>query len=129
MHTRTQPTRRGFVMLDALTGLAIVGIIAAGMGMCVGQQHRIARQMAHERAAMRIAEQVMDDLQTGREPTLMVADTTLQMRLVDNSGPGERIWIEVRVTHAERSASLIGLVPAGAERYVQPPRFVMEVGP
>ena len=130
MHLRRRHTRTGFAMADVIMGMLIVGVLWTALTMSVHQQNRISRQLADQRASMRLAMEVMEDLQAGRQPAEPSAEeVTVKMAIVDETGPGGRVWVEVRVTHAERSAALIGLVPADARRHVRLDRRVAEVGP
>src|SRR6476660_2933676 len=60
--------RRGFLVVDMITGLAVVGIIATTLVVLVGRERRLGAALGDRRAAARLAEATLADLRAGRQP-------------------------------------------------------------
>src|SRR3954470_12761484 len=65
---RRQRRRRGFLIVDMITGLAIVGMIATTLVVLVGRERRTGPTLADRRAAARLAEKTRANSRAGREP-------------------------------------------------------------
>jgi hypothetical protein len=118
--------RRGFLLVDMITGLAIVGIIAMTLVVLVGHARRIGATLGDRRAAARLAEATLADLRAGRQPTVGAVldqgdrangparqvEVTALADPATGASPGRR-WVEVRATVSGRTVTLVGLVPDG----------------
>jgi hypothetical protein len=83
----------------------------------LARQTRVSQRLAESRAAQRLAESVLLDLQCGRSAQLPqgTAEPRVDVQALDGaSGVGTSRWVRVEVTYDGRRASLIGLVPTGA---------------
>ena len=117
---RNEPTpggrRAGFLEIDVLAGLVIVGALAMALAAVLGRQHRAVQKLADTRAAMQVAESVLTDLQSGRSgPAPSAApDTSVEVRPAVPADSGERAgkWVEVVVSVRAGHASLVGALPA-----------------
>src|SRR5688500_10364847 len=63
---KSRSSRRAWVLIDAAIGLGLVSVMMVAMAHVVGRQQRFARAMAESRAATRVAESALTELQTGR---------------------------------------------------------------
>jgi type II secretory pathway pseudopilin PulG len=106
-------TSRGFMILDAMIGLAILGMIMLAVTIGMGHERRAANQLAQTRRAVRAAEGALTQLQAGRSVETGSEGMIIQVR--DAAGdaipPGQR-WVEVQATVGGQHATLVGLVPA-----------------
>ena len=110
----TRRHRRAFIMTDVAVGLAILGMIAAVLASAVGRERAAELRLAGDRAAARVAEHVLLDLQL-RQPVPRLPDhvhvVVQRLHDVEPSAPGYA-WaaVEAKVGNG-RSAMLLGLVP------------------
>jgi type II secretory pathway pseudopilin PulG len=101
-------------MVDVAVGMALVAVLAAALLATLARQQRASQQLANFRAAARVAEDALSDLQIDRPPRLSAPGRDVQVvRVPADSAPPGRAWVEVRATVGGRSASLLGLVPDG----------------
>ena len=122
---RRQRRRRGFLIVDMITGLAIVGIIATTLVVLVGRERRIGATLGDRRAAARLAEETLADLRAGREPgrgtvpdgkeggTGLPSQVEVTALSSPEGSPAGRRWVQVRATVVGRTVTLVGLVPEG----------------
>jgi type II secretory pathway pseudopilin PulG len=105
------PRRRGFMMLDVLIGIILLGALLSVLGISANLRNRAAVRMASQRAAMQLAEKALADLQRGA--TTAPADSQDSV-VVHRSGQriGALEWVQVIASHEGRKASLSGLAPA-----------------
>jgi hypothetical protein len=101
-------------MTDVAVGLAILGMIAAVLASAVGRERTAELRLANDRAAARVAEHVLLDLQLRqRIPRMADHAHVVVQRLHDpeSSSPGYT-WASVEATvEGGRSVTLLGLVP------------------
>jgi type II secretory pathway pseudopilin PulG len=110
---RRRTTRQcGFMFIDAVIGLAIVGMLIVMLGVALNRQARAMARFADERGATWAAEAALAQMQNGH------ALTTKEIKVDPTEGadaaPAGYVWVNVRATHGDRSAALIGLVPRAA---------------
>ena len=108
----TQPRRRGFMVMDAVGGLILVAILATVLAVALNRQNRAQQKLADSRAAVRVAERVLAELQASAKPA-MEEDQTRIAVVPAEGAPDVRglVWVEVRVACWGQHASLVGLVP------------------
>jgi hypothetical protein len=113
--------------------LALVSIMMVSMSHVLGRQQRFSRALAEARAATRIAESALTELQTGRFRADAATGGRVKIRTLadrDNAandadlkdGPADAaaalppgyVWVEVFARSGSKSASLVGAVPRTA---------------
>jgi type II secretory pathway pseudopilin PulG len=111
----TRTRRCGFLLIDALVGITLIGMIVAMFAMASGQYRRSQRALSHQRAAVRVAEHTLYAMQTGgaaapaRDEDVHVTVSRVKGEAVDG-----RVWVSVEVHHHGQRAELVGLVPLAA---------------
>lgn len=110
---RAAANPRGFMLIDAIIGMAVVGAVMVVMAVAMGRERRAAGTLAQTRRAVRAAEAALTELQAGRTMPMEMDGATVQIQNVPGTvaPPGFR-WVEVRATSDGRQAALAGLVPA-----------------
>ena len=108
--------RRGIMLTDVVLGIALLAMVAALLATTVARQAQATERLAASRAAMRFAERVVGDLQLGQAPPASDERTRWQVKPLESPAPRGRVWVEVRVTHRGREATLTAVVPASAVR-------------
>ncbi len=99
--------RRGSLAVDAVFGLAIIGIVAV-LFVKSSRATRAARDhLADARAAGRLAERAMLAAAAGRP----VPDGCRVAALAGTDAPAGRTWATAEATVRGRRATLVGLVP------------------
>jgi len=108
--------RSGFLLADAVVGLALLGIIAGMLAVALNRQQLALRRLADSRAACRLAENTLANLRSGRAAPHPAADTdTVRWRRIDlPRPPAGMVWVQVDATVNGRQNSLIGLVPSSS---------------
>ena len=106
-------SRRGFLVADMLVALAIVALLAAIMAATLGKQAKASIKFSQTRAAMRLAEAAMADMQTGQSPSPPQAGTLGVRRMPAQTQPAGMAWVEVTVQLEGGRAALLGLVGEG----------------
>lgn len=104
-------SRRGFFVIDVAIALFLIAALLAALGLMLAAQSRAAARLQESRAALRIAEQAMLDLQSRRQPSAP-DDAQLEVRDLERSG-GLR-WVQVSVTFKASQAQLVGAVAGDA---------------
>lgn len=112
--------RRGVFQVEALFGLAVVGLLLSLLAVVAVKQNAALTKLNHINAAVRTAEGVLLALQSG-EP---VSDTTVKVSVLPDPPPAplgthrvRLVWVRVEATVAaqgrETSAPVVlyGLVP------------------
>ena len=98
--------RRGFFVLDAVTGLLILAALAVALTAALVSHGRLGRRLADTRAAVRLAERALID--PALDPP---AGTSVRFRRI-GGGPDDLIWVEAAATVDGRTAELAGLLSA-----------------
>ena len=113
---------RGYIVIDVVAALVVVGSLAAALATSRGRYHSAAQKSAATRAALQIAERVLTDLQAGRPSALRPLEPDPDVRIETRPvaaespapAPGQR-WAEVVVSVRGGRASLVGVVPEGGQ--------------
>lgn len=115
---RQRRPRHGIFMADISIAVAVVAVMAVALVMTMAKQRQAARQSADLRAAARLAETALSDLQSGQNaPPAGAANDgndKVSVRPLSGGTAQRRGWIEVTATVNGRSVSLRGLVPSEA---------------
>ena len=112
-----QPRNKAIVIADALIGLGVIGILLGTTISVVLKQQEAMSRLTRNRVAVSLAEQAMTTLQTGGEWSSGNEMTDLNVRTLDDSpGVGHFVWVEIRATVGDESATLIGLADAEAAK-------------
>lgn len=111
--------RSGWVFIDVLTGIILVGALALILAAGASRQERGERHIANTRAAARLAESTLISLQALQQPALP-RDARVVIRDLGPFAdlPGMR-WNEVRAEIGDQKVSIIGLVPKDAMEKAQ----------
>jgi len=114
--------RRGFVWADAVVGLAVISTVTVALLATAGRQNWESNKLADSRAADRLAESALMELQAGRALPPTEDDARVEVRHVGGGAPQGWVWAQVTATVGGRSRSVFGLAPAApAARPVNPP--------
>ncbi len=110
---------RGLILLDALVGMLIVGLLLGVLAVSLSHQRNAATLMETQRRLDRLAEDVLTDLQAGRRPAAPTWDTevdpTFSIVALPDAAPGDGWqWAEVTARHERRKASVVGAVPVSS---------------
>jgi hypothetical protein len=102
--------RKGFLITDAMVGLALIVTVSAVAMVSLSQYHRAAGQLQDRRLAARHAEQVLVDLQLGRRVPLGAHDGfVVDIEALAAKAEGKHVWVRVTVTRGRQAVSLTGL--------------------
>ncbi len=104
--------RSGIILADVVLGLLIVAATGALLSTTISQHHKAAERLAGSRAAVRAAERVLSHLQLRQTPAASDHNLKWELRPLEAVAPSGHAWLEVRVVHRQRSASVTGIVPA-----------------
>jgi type II secretory pathway pseudopilin PulG len=108
---------KGLMLLDAITGMAILGILLGVLAGAVSQHRHAATVLQSQRRLDRLAEGVLTDLQQGVPPLAEAWDTEVQPTYAINELAGEPgpcngwRWVEVTADYDKLVSSVIGAVP------------------
>lgn len=105
---------KAFFIAEGVAGMALLTVAAAVLMVAIGRDGVASRQLSDTRAAVRIAEQTLSNLQAG-EPVSeeRSSDVTIEIRpLASAHAPQGFRWAQVQATVAGRTRFLTGLVPA-----------------
>ncbi len=114
MRRRNRPRKvHGFLTADVMMGLMIIAVLAVVLVATMAQHRKGAERLSDTRGAVWAAERALATLQTGAA----VNDKTITVEPVlgDVAAPAGQKWVRVRATFNDRSATLLGLVPATKE--------------
>lgn len=113
-----RPHPAGFLLLDALVGLMVLGILAAILSSAVSDYGRTGARLGERSDALHQAEALLQQLQSGQAvtPPQGEAAGVSIARLTVAGAPAGYAWVEIKVLTGRASAPvcLTGLVPAGA---------------
>lgn len=114
--------RRGIMFTDVVLGLALLATTGVLLSATVRRHGQAMQRLSGSRAAHRAAERVMTDLQLGRTPPASDDEqrTRWEVRRLESPAPRGQVWVELRVVHRERSATLTGVVPAASAKGAAP---------
>lgn len=102
--------RRGYMFIDAVLAILILGIAAAILAGALSQSSKARRLIADQQQALQLANRVLLSMQTGQP--LPPAEASVDVKLIDLPDPAPDGWRWVRVeTRLQQShAQLIGLI-------------------
>jgi hypothetical protein len=104
--------RRGWVFMDVLVGMLLVGMLGGILGAAAAMQQRSIKHLDDIRAAYRLAESALLSISSG-QPT--PAGQSVRVRKLQNSPRASGMdWVEAQASVRGCTARLVGLVPAGA---------------
>jgi Tfp pilus assembly protein PilX len=102
---------RGFVFMDVLVGMLLVGMLGAMLGAAAAMEQRSIKHLDDTRAAYRMAEMALLSMSSGQS---IPAGQSLHVRKLQNSAQVNGMnWVEVQASVHGCTSSLVGLVPAG----------------
>jgi hypothetical protein len=103
--------RRAFMMADAIAGLTLLATLATLLAVAVTLRAKTATHLVDQRQANNLAQEALANLQSTGDAKM--PDDSAEVS-VDRTGKriGDREWVEVKVIHNGRHASIAGLAPA-----------------
>ena len=106
----------GLMLLDAITGMVIIGMLLGVVATAMSQQRHAASFLDTQRRLERLAEYVLTDLQQDKTPEIQTWGTQIEptytIRELPDPGPcAGWSWIEVTASHETHQASVIGIAP------------------
>jgi hypothetical protein len=104
------------MFIDAIIGLALVGVLVSVLGVTLTKRQRALHQMAEQRAVDRAAEAALDQLHAGRPLPANIGEVTI--RMTDAPGgqaPAGYHWVQVQASSGKRNATIVGLVAGGGK--------------
>jgi type II secretory pathway pseudopilin PulG len=109
---KTPRRRCAFLIAEAIMGLAIIVILTAVLSVALVRQNRASHKLSDSRAAERAAERTLTALQVRRPPPAPEEGSVIEIIPIQPAaGVGDLVWVQVRVTHRGRTATLVGLAP------------------
>lgn len=105
--------RRGFILYDLVTGLALVGMVTVALTVAATRTSQVSDRLAETRAGLGWVEASLAQLQRGQVPAAP-SGSTLTVRPIEGEPVGERVWVEVAADRDGDSVTLTGLVPQRA---------------
>jgi hypothetical protein len=106
--------RAGWVFIDVLTGIILVGALAIILTAGARRQERGIHRLADTRAAYRLAESTLISLQGGQSPTMPDDSRLLIHELSPCAEKPGMSWAEVQTTINGQQAGVIGVIPKNA---------------
>jgi len=108
---------RGFIILDAVMSIAILGITLLVLVVSLRQESVAMGRLSASRQAARLAESVLCELEAGLPLPLPEPDVQILIHPVEGGAQvsGSR-WVRVSATVGGQTRDLIGLVPMAAAR-------------
>ena len=97
----------GFLVMDAVWGIAIATVLLMAMTVAVVKQARAQRQLAETRAANRAAEAALLAIEAGQP-----LPAAIHIEKLPADAPPGHAWIKVRVDDHGAAGELVGLVKA-----------------
>lgn len=104
----------GFVLTDAMLALWILVVLLSLLAVGLAGHARAARRLADQRAAVRLAEHVLVQLQSGGAAPTPQADEQIQITPIKDKPASGHPWVQVRAVVRGSEAILAGVVPAKA---------------
>lgn len=106
----------GLMLMDAITGMVILGMLLGVMATAMSQQRYAATTLETQRRLDRLAEGVLTDLQQGMAPAVQAWETEIEpnyaITALPDPGPCDGwTWVQVTASHESRQASVIGAAP------------------
>jgi hypothetical protein len=110
-------TRRGFMLGDFVMGLGLVAVLSVILASSIGRKQATEDRLSDLRAAQRVAEHALLNLQHGQPLPTLSGDVQIAVRsAVGGEAPAGYTWAAVDVTLRNRRATLVGLLPSAAMR-------------
>jgi type II secretory pathway pseudopilin PulG len=106
--------RRAFILADVAIGMAVVGVIAAVLAGAVGRTRAAEQRLADDRAAVRLAEHALLNLQ--HHQTAPTAPDGASINVRRATDPTGGAWAAVDVDLHGRRATLFGMLPEEAAK-------------
>lgn len=100
--------KRGYLIIDAAFGLALIGALIALLAAGATQYQRSTKRMAQQRQALRLAEEALTRLQFDEAPG---PDTSLSINPDPPATLPDRRWVTVTAHVGDATANLTGLAP------------------
>ena len=111
---RTSTIRPGFLMLDAIFGIMILGVCMVMLVVTVSRESTAEVRLADARRATAIAEATLTNLQCG-SPSQSFNDAKVSIEpCKDGQQVNGMCWARVTVRVNNETRSLVGLVPRRA---------------
>ena len=107
---------RGFMFIDAIIGLALVGIMVAILGVTLTKRQRALREMAEQRTVQRAAETALDQVHAGKPLPANIGEVAIKMSdAAGGQAPAGYHWVQVQASSGKRNAVIVGLITGGTK--------------
>jgi type II secretory pathway pseudopilin PulG len=100
--------------MDTVVGFILIGVISLLLVSAVTTSGSATRRINDAKTALRAAERALATLQQGQPAPAAIGDARIQIAPAPGATPpaGQQ-WLQVTATHNGRTATLVGLAPAG----------------
>ena len=110
-----QRNHRGFLVLDALLGLALIATASLVLLGTIKHERAAELRLTDSRSAVHLAEHALMNLQHGQPVPALSPDTQLTIRsATGGSAPAGYVWVKVEAAVHGQHRQLFGVIPAGS---------------
>lgn len=106
---------RGFLMIELVTGLALVAFVVTMMAVALHRQAKVSDRLREAREATMLAERTLTALQTGHSAPASTKGQGVRISHANQEPAGTKwVWVTVDAQVNGRHATLTGLVRGDA---------------
>jgi hypothetical protein len=103
------------MVADVAAGFTILIVLGLAFSVALAGRDRASRKLANTRAAWRLAERAMVELQGSRPSPTPADGERVEVAPVDGTPPATgKAWVQLRAVVQGQSASLYGAVPVAS---------------
>ena len=111
---KTSRIRRAFMFVDAIIGLALVGVLLSILAVSMTKRQQAMRELAEQRSVERAAEAALNELHAGRTMPPTIGDVAIKMTDAPGAtAPAGYHWVQVHAVSGKRTATLVGVIAGG----------------
>ena len=113
LHCIRQSRRRGFWVADVVIAIGVVTVLTLALTTLVNRQNAAQRKLASSRAAVRLTEHALLNLQTGQPPPVPEKGDSLDVKFGQALDPQSTMrWVQVTAKVRGQTQTLVGPAPA-----------------
>jgi type II secretory pathway pseudopilin PulG len=113
---KTSRNRCGFIFVDAIIGLALVGVLLSIIAVSMTRRQQALRELAEQRNVERAAEAALNELHAGRTMPPSIGDVAIKMTdAPGGTAPAGYRWVQVQAVSGKRTATLVGVIAGGGK--------------